>query len=223
MPRFRPGSEGKMPGPLRSGLRAELKCQSKIQNPKSEIPMDDPFALLGLPRRPWLDPAAVRAAFQQRSRAAHPDAAGGDAGVFAALNAAQRELSVPASRLRRLLPGAVIPAAPPDIEMGFRIGAFLREADHALATHAAAKTPLDRALAIGTLAKARRVAADILAAVEAHQAEAHRQLRALDAAWPDIAEADLAALAGAFTFLDRWTAQLRDRRVSLEITGGPAV
>lgn len=179
--------------------------------------MDDAFTLLGLSRRPWLDPAAVRTAFQQRARVLHPDSAAGDAEAFAALNSAQRTLTVPAARLRLLLGDAPIPAAPPDIEMGFRLGAFLREADKALADHEAARTPLDRALAAGELARVRRTAAELTAAVATHQTEAERQLRALDAAWPAVAAESLAALAGAFTFLDRWTTQLRERTLALEI------
>ena len=179
----------------------------------------DAFTLLGLPRRPWLDPAAVRTAFQQRARALHPDSAAGDAEAFAALNAAQRTLTIPAARLRLLVGDAPIPAAPPDIEMGFRIGTFLREADKALADHHAARTPLDRALAAGEIARVRRTAAELTAAVAAHQAETERQLRALDADWPAVAPKDLAVLAGAFTFLDRWTTQLRERRIELQIMG----
>ncbi|MFQ3670979.1 MAG: hypothetical protein SNJ84_05940, partial [Verrucomicrobiia bacterium] len=33
----------------------------------------DPFSLLGLPPRPWLDPDAIDSAFTQRAAASHPD------------------------------------------------------------------------------------------------------------------------------------------------------
>jgi len=181
--------------------------------------MKDAFALLDLPRRPWLAPAVVRSAFQTRARALHPDSAAGDAEAFTALNSAQRALSTPAARLRLLLPGVAIPAAPPDIEMGFRIGAFLREADKVLTDHHAARTPLDRALVAGEIARLRRAAAELTAAVADHTTASEARLRALDASWPAVAVEDLAALAGAFTFLDRWTAQLRERRLALQIVG----
>jgi len=44
--------------------------------------MSDPFALLDLPRRPYLESADIRAAFQSRARVLHPDASGGNAEDF---------------------------------------------------------------------------------------------------------------------------------------------
>ncbi|MDD5199006.1 MAG: hypothetical protein PHC88_04325 [Terrimicrobiaceae bacterium] len=180
----------------------------------------DAFDLLGLRRRPWLDPAAVRESFQERARALHPDAPRGDSDAFARLNAAHRELNHPASRLRLLVPAAAIPATPPDIELGFRIGAFLREGDALLRRHREAKGPLACALLAGEIAKARREADELSGEVEARIAASEALLCALDAGWPDVAEEDIAALAGAFTFLDRWSAQLLERRVALQIMSG---
>ena len=69
---------------------------------------DDFFAWLGMPRRPWLDPEAVKERFHTLSREHHPDqqAAGSNAetdAAFARLNAAQAALRDPKARLRCLL------------------------------------------------------------------------------------------------------------------------
>ena len=57
--------------------------------------MTDAFALLGLPRRAALDEAQLQAAWHEKSRAAHPDTAGGDAALAADINAAHEILASP--------------------------------------------------------------------------------------------------------------------------------
>lgn len=175
----------------------------------------DAFDFLGLPARPWLEPEDVRAAFQRRARELHPDSVAGDAEAFARLNAAYRELERPARRLRRLLGGQAIPSTPPDVALGFEIGAALRESDLLLDRWRRAAVPLGRALMAEEIAAARGRVDALLDRVGAQAAAAETRLRALDAAWPDATSEDLAALAGAFSFFDRWAAQLRDRLTEL--------
>ena len=69
---------------------------------------DDFFAVLGEPRRPWLDPEEVKDRFHALSREQHPDqqAAGSNAETdagFARLNQAHVTLRDPKTRLRHLL------------------------------------------------------------------------------------------------------------------------
>ncbi|MFO0829223.1 MAG: Fe-S protein assembly co-chaperone HscB [Phycisphaerales bacterium] len=71
---------------------------------------DDPFALLGLPRRFSIDESRLRAARTRLLAAAHPDRAGGDAGATAdaarrsaAINDAFRAISAPVARAETLL------------------------------------------------------------------------------------------------------------------------
>ena len=69
--------------------------------------MTDLFALLGEPRRPFLDPERIKETFHRLSRTEHPDqqtapAVAADAG-FAQLNLAQATLRDPKTRLRHLL------------------------------------------------------------------------------------------------------------------------
>src|SRR3954447_22896891 len=66
--------------------------------------MPDHFAALDQPRRPWLDPDALKAFFHRASATWHPDVAGsGDAARFAAASAAYSALRDPVWRLRHLL------------------------------------------------------------------------------------------------------------------------
>ena len=175
----------------------------------------DAFDLLGLPRRPWLEPNDVRAAFQRRARELHPDSVAGDAEAFARLNAAYGELERPARRLRQLLDGHAVPSVPPDVALGLEIGAALRESGLLLDRWRQAASPLTRALMAGDVAAARSRLHFLVDQVTAQITTAEARLRSLDAAWPDVPLDDLAAMAGTLSFFDRWGAQLRDRVTEL--------
>jgi curved DNA-binding protein CbpA len=178
--------------------------------------------MLGLPRRPWLESAAVRSAFQEKARSLHPDAGGGDADAFARLNAAYRSVGSPASRLRLLIGEAAIPSVPPDMEFGFRVGTVTRSADALLVKLRAAANPLARALLVPDLATCRRDVDELLAGLEARMAAAESRLRECDAAWPEVDAAKLAGLAGECSFHDRWREQLHARLTELRIIDGGA-
>ena len=117
----------------------------------------DYFALLGQPRRPWLDPEAVNAQFLLRSAAVHPDRVHNEGPErkaqahddFARLNAACRCLRDPKERIRHLLelersakvanlerlPSAAVNAF-------FELGKVVREADEFLARQVKSASPL---------------------------------------------------------------------------------
>jgi curved DNA-binding protein CbpA len=173
----------------------------------------DPFILLGLPRRPWLDDAAIRAAFQKRSRRCHPDAPGGDTGAFAELNAAHAAVSQPAERLKLLLDGGPLPSTPPDVDFAFRIGSVFRLVDEVAGKQRVASNPIARAMLAPEVAVMRGqldVAEEELGRLEAAAVD---RLESLDAAWPETE--GLAGLAATFVFLARWRSQLRERRQAL--------
>jgi len=69
--------------------------------------MDDPFALLGLPRRFDLEPADVERAYLARAASLHPDLVAGDDPTrdSARLNDARRTLLDPEARARSLVGG----------------------------------------------------------------------------------------------------------------------
>lgn len=102
--------------------------------------VDDPFALLGLPRSFRMDLAAVRAAHLRRAAAIHPDRAAGDGEELvrrsADLNEARRILVDPVARAEALLrlAGASDGSAEDAMDAGFLMELMeLREAADAAA------------------------------------------------------------------------------------------
>ncbi len=182
--------------------------------------MPDHFAALAQPRRPWLDPEALRESFHRAAAQHHPDAAGGGDARFAALNAAHTILREPAPRLRHLLTleapdlltrAAPIPPALADLFM--QLAGHRRALDGFLQKESAAGSPLARALLAAEKSTLRRALDTALAQLAAAHETALAELRALDAAWPapdPAALENLAALQARFAFLAKWTAQLRE-------------
>lgn len=203
---------------------------------------DDAFALLGFPRRPWLEAAEVRGRFIRASAEVHPDRVhGADAAAraaaqdaYTAVNAAQRTLSAPRLRAEHLLEletgakPAGIQRVPADVMALFTdLAALLRETDQHQARLAAATSPLVRAGHFGAgLDLTTRVQA-ALAEVQAAAAAAETALKELNPAWAAAdglagearrAALPLAALEEPFrrlVFLDRWAGQLRGRLTDL--------
>ncbi len=105
--------------------------------------MTDLFALLGVARRPWLDPDELKEKYFARSRAELPGTE---------LNEAFRVLSDPKLRLQHLLKleGADLDAGravPPAVaEVFWNTGTLLREAERWLVRQAATTSTLARAL-----------------------------------------------------------------------------
>lgn len=194
----------------------------------------DPFALLDLPRRPWLEADAVKAAFHRLGRELHPDASGpgGDAGRFAALNEAQATLSDPRRRLSSLLTlefGDTASSAPAPVPAGlgdlvFPTQGLLQAADNFLARKAAATGALARALLAREEWTLREQVETRLAELEARHADALDDLRRFDAegGWgdpgaprPPDAPATLRGLRDRLSYLGRWTEQFRERLFQL--------
>jgi len=184
--------------------------------PRALRGMSDHFASLAQPRRPWLDPAALRESFHRAAAVAHPDA-GGDATAFAALNAAQTVLGEPASRLRHLLeleaPQLLARATPVPAELAdlfMQLATVRRAAEDCRKKHAATASPLARALLAGEKVGVRATLAAAVARLAAAQEQALAELRALDAAWATPAWEPLADLQARLAFLAKWSGQLRE-------------
>ncbi|MCE9611855.1 MAG: hypothetical protein K8R23_16785 [Chthoniobacter sp.] len=178
--------------------------------------MSDHFAALSQPRRPWLDPAALRESFHRAAAVAHPDA-GGDATIFAALNAAQAVLGEPASRLRHLIeleaPQLLTRAAPVPGEVAdlfMQLATVRRAAEDYRKKHAATSSPLARALLAGEKAGVRVKLDAAIARLAIAQEQALAEVRALDATWATPAWEPLAALQARLAFLSKWSGQLRE-------------
>lgn len=152
--------------------------------------MTDCFALLGEPRRPWLDPESLKEKFHKLSATHHPDVAK-EVGVdFSAINAAYQTLQDPKTRIRHLLelefPGALSRPLqiPPGITGLFEnIARRRRDISGFLSKRATLQSPLEIAL----LAPEKL---DLITALERlqnmllrEQEEILARLKALDAAW----------------------------------------
>ena len=115
---------------------------------------EDFFALLGEPRRPWLDPEQVKETFHRLSRTEHPDQQAAENTDFARLNQAQATLRDPKGRLRHLLEleyPEVKLSGPSGVPGGLAdlfvsVHELLRETDAVLAKKAAAASALAKAL-----------------------------------------------------------------------------
>jgi curved DNA-binding protein CbpA len=161
--------------------------------------MFDAFSLLQMPRRPWLPADEVRAKFQRLAATAHPDRSG-NPGDFAELTRAYETLREPVSLLRHFLalecPGRANTAVPPAdlVEWFPRVAAQLQT--------------LKR-----DGASARESAAPLLAELNALRTAALTRVR-------ELAPADFDGLAqqlGRLSFLDKWTAQLGEALLALDL------
>lgn len=189
--------------------------------------MVDYFALLGEPRRPWLDPERIKETFHRLSRERHPDQAGGAQDAFADLNLAQETLRDPKLRLRHLLElehPAIRPSGPATVPATLAddfapIHELLQRIDAYLPRKAAASGALARALLAREETALRIGARDRLAGLDAKIASALTDLRSLDAGWEPNHHATAARLLdlyGRFAYLSRWAGQLRERLFHLE-------
>lgn len=184
--------------------------------------MPDAFALFDLPRQPWLDVADLRDEFHRRSAAVHPDA-GGDAEHFAQLNSAHQTLREPAARLRHLLeleaPETLagqqqIPASLVDRFM--RVAAVRQSCAAFIVKHRATTSPLARALLAAEHTAQSRVLETALTDLATANALALARLREFATDWQSRLP-EIAMLQAEFSYLEKWTAQLRESQLDLAI------
>ena len=152
--------------------------------------MTDCFALLGAPRRPWLDPDALKEKFHRLSAVHHPDVAKDAGADFTGINAAYQTLYDPKTRIRHLLelefPGALSRTLqiPPDITRLFEtmtrerhgVAAFLEK-------RATLQSPLENALAAPEKLEFLRVLERLLEVLTQKQEGIFTQLQFVDAVW----------------------------------------
>ena len=206
--------------------------------------MEDYFALLNLPRRPWLDPEEVQARFLACSMDSHPDRFHNASEErkaeahqrFSDFNAAARRLRDPKDRLRHLLeleraaPVSQLDRLPSGaVESFFQLGQSIREVDAFLAEQAKSQSPLARVRVFQTAMEWRERLEAAQGRLAARQAELTSEMKALNATW------EAAPLAGSearrsalplerletiyreFSFVVRWADQVRDRVVQLTL------
>jgi curved DNA-binding protein CbpA len=188
----------------------------------------DHFATLRQPRRPWLEPDALKEAFHKLTALQHPDKAGATAD-FAAINAAYGVLREPALRLRHLLQleapevaADTLPTPEKLTEPFMRVATLRQAIDAFIQQYERATTPLARALLASEQAVLKRDVEKELEALEAAYALSLEALEAADREWPgrrsELA-APLAALQQELAHLSKWSSQIRESLFQLGTLG----
>jgi DnaJ-domain-containing protein 1 len=200
----------------------------------------DCFAILDEPRRPWLDPEALKQKFLNRSAEIHPDRAHGlgedqkkaNLERFAELNQAYQKLREPKDRLEHLLeletgaPPAQIQRVPPQLmDLAMEIGQVCWEADAFLAEKDRTTSPLLRVQIFERSQPHIDQIRAIQARIEGRYEELITEIRRLDADWVaadskntssrGILLPNLEELYRLLSYYDRWRGQLQGRLTRL--------
>ncbi len=206
--------------------------------------MTDYFLLLDEPRRPWLDPEALKQKFHARAAAVHPDhlpAAAAAAKVaaqqhYTALNAAYHCLREPKDRLRHLLELELgqkpsdLTNVPDDMLALFRaVGELFRGTDAFLAEKARATSPLVQVQLFERGQEWVEKLGDLRQQIIARRDPLLEELQTLNAAWVEDRRwkledgktrdpqllTRLLEIWPLLGFYERWLAQIQERSVQL--------
>lgn len=176
--------------------------------------MTDPFAVLGLPRRPWVAPDAVRQRYQELAAAAHPDRPGGSEIALAALNHARQTLTVHSQRLRALAPHPTSAQAfQPDWTLFTEIGSLESDAKRWSSAFRSSTSPLQRAVLTAQKKSLETKWSETRRRLDTFLGALEKETREADKRWPE--SAGLPALAEAWTYAERWSASLDETRALL--------
>ena len=184
--------------------------------------MTDHFAVLGVERRPAVAELALQGAYYEKTRLLHPDRAQGS--DFATVNAAFQVISNPATRIRHLLKLEFGNQEVRQIgnELGGLFGTMagvLQRADQELASVSGQTSPVIRALAFQRLDSLRDALADAEKQLVERESDLQSQIAAVDQIWfrdRDRCQKSLAQIAADLTFVQKWLAQVRERKTRLE-------
>src|ERR1044071_2539205 len=204
--------------------------------------MTDYFALLSEPRRPWLEPEALRQKFLALSATVHPDRVHtlGEAERAAAhtrytqLNAAHQCLREPKDRLRHLLEleGVATPTEaqriPSDLmDLSLEIGKACRDAERVVAEKSRTTSPLLQVQLFAREQAALEQLQSLRREIDARVDRLTAELKQIDAAWsvsPDSNSPEratrlqrLGELGMLFSYFARWTSQMQESLVRLSI------
>lgn len=171
--------------------------------------MTDLFAVLGLPRRPWLDAEEIK----QRH---HSLMASGSVSSATLLNEARRTLQNPALRIRHFLAlefPEYQPATRPQQDWDFflKVGEATRQATELAARKSSLTHPLARAALQKEILSGREALGLLKEEIEKRLAAADERLQAFEKN-PE----DLAALAEEFAFLQKNENSVREALLALD-------
>jgi curved DNA-binding protein CbpA len=186
--------------------------------------MKDFFALLGEPRKPWLDPEKLQERYRQLGLTNHPDRiAAGATGDddFASITEAYRIVSDPKLRLHHLLQleghdPAEDGRVPESLLEPFSlIGDFIARMNRLWPRWQEADNALSKSLLRAEITQAEREVAGLLDSSRRLLGGAEEAARALNDSWKAHPK-ELAEIYRLFGFLTRWMAQLEEWKFRIE-------
>lgn len=201
--------------------------------------MTDYFALLQVPRRPWVDGEKLKEKFQSLSGQVHPDRLHGAdelarqhaSEVYANLNEAYQCLREAKPRLQHLIwlergskPGDTNLLPEMLMRLFSQVGPLLREADLLLKEKNQATSAVQRAIIVAKSLPCLEQISNMQNELNRQKQQLHAELRLIDAAWntSESGRNEQVELLGQceklyhyLGFLDRWITQLRERGLEL--------
>ena len=204
--------------------------------------MPDHFALLGEPRRPWIDPEQLKNKFLGLSSTVHPDRVHGGSEEemrfanqhFAEVNAAYNCLRDPKDRLRHLLelelgtPPKYVERVPEGaMDLCFQVGQACRDADRFLETKAGPKSPMLQVQWVEQSLDWMEKLAELRGRVRTHRDQVLEEVRAMNVPWESAPEAGAVGRVSALPlerleqlyrvlgYYSRWIEQIQARHVRL--------
>jgi len=179
--------------------------------------MPDPFAVLGLSKRPLLSEEQIGDAYRKLAGELHPDQLGGDVGRFREIGEAAAILRDPSKRLRALTEeksGGLLPEMAADLFP--KISALIQRADSLIEKQLAASNVLSKALLIAPLRAVSEELESLLTQLRTWHTSLEKELAGIDKAWPECDHNAMNLLADSFAYAIRWEGQLREMRLALD-------
>ena len=202
--------------------------------------MTDCFALLGEPRRPWLDPEALKKKFHLLSAEVHPDRVHGSGPLekqaaqdrYTAVNAAYQCLRHPKERLRHFLqlelgtrPAEVEQIFPEMMDLFLQVSERCRQADAFLADKEKTNSPL---LQVALFEPGQKLLEQLNALqkeIQTRHQGLEAELMKLDEQWSEDTSIStrskiltrLEELYRLFSYFGRWTGQIQARIIQLSL------
>jgi DnaJ domain len=177
----------------------------------------DPFALLGLPKRPLLSEEEIGAAYRQLASTLHPDQAGGSESQFKELREAVAILRSPARRLRELAHSPIASQIPTKAAELFPvIATILVETDNLMGKQIMASNALTKAVLVAPMKTLKQELDSTLLQLQSWRSTLDQQLVEIDSLWPEHDSVQMNILADSYSYSDRWKFQLTERMLLIK-------
>lgn len=204
--------------------------------------MTDAFALLNEPRRPWLDPEALKQKFLPLSSETHPDRIHSASEAekeratarYSELNAAYNTLREPRDRLLHLLelergtkPSDIQRIPPGTMDLFVEVGQLCRDVDTFLVTRANVTAPLMKVQMFQQAMDWTDKLQALQLRINSKRDELAAELQQMNAAWesaPDVGSPERASalplerleqIYRVFSYIARWSEQIQERNIQL--------